>query len=116
MSEVTVKYEDGLLTDLADPVEAAAYLDAALEDGDQQVFLLALRDVAEVHGMARAASGAGLNRENMYRMLSTAGNPRFSSLNSLLHSFGLRLSVEAIQAELTADSVTALAENPASYT
>lgn len=35
MSKVTVKYEDGLKTDLADPFEAVAYLNAALEEGSQ---------------------------------------------------------------------------------
>lgn len=117
MSEMTVRYADGLLTDLADPAESAAYLDAALEDRDQQVFLLALRDVAEAHGMARTAREAGLNRENMYRMLSAVGNPRFSSLNDLLHTLGLRLSVEINQPESasTVDGVAVLAEKPASY-
>ena len=38
MSDAAVPYEIGLLEDLADPEEAAAYLNAALEDGDQEVF------------------------------------------------------------------------------
>jgi len=63
---------------LADPEEAAAYLNAALEDGDQQVFLLALRDVAEARGMSQVAREARLNREIMYRMLSPTGNPQKS--------------------------------------
>ena len=53
MGEVTIRYEEGLLADLADPVEAAAYLNAAIEDGDQQVFLLALRDVTEAHKISQ---------------------------------------------------------------
>ena len=51
MSEAAVDYRIGLLEDLANPEEAAAYLNAALEDGDQEVFLLALRDVTEARGM-----------------------------------------------------------------
>lgn len=35
-----MKYEDGLKETLADPGEAAAYLNAALEDGSQEVFLM----------------------------------------------------------------------------
>jgi len=34
-----------------------------------------------------------LNRENLYRMLSKSGNPSLSSLDSVLHSLGLRLAV-----------------------
>ena len=94
MSEATVRYEEGLKVDLTDPEEAAAYLNAALEDGDQEVFLLALRDVTEARGMAQTAREAGLNRESLYRMLSPAGNPQLSSLNALLHGVGLRLGVE----------------------
>jgi probable addiction module antidote protein len=94
MSALTKSYRDTLLESLQDPAEAAAYLDAALEDEDIQVFLLALRDVAEARGMSRVAAEADLNRESLYRMLSEEGNPRLSSLEALLHTFGLRLAVE----------------------
>lgn len=112
MSEVTVKYEDGLLADLIDPAEAAAYLDAAIEDGDQQTFLLALRDVTEAHRISQVARDTGLNRENLYRLLSATGNPQLSSLISLLRSLGLRLSVEVDQARAARPS---LAETPVTY-
>lgn len=46
----TKKYKEHLLKSLQDPKEAAAYLDACLEDGDLHVFLLALKDVAEARG------------------------------------------------------------------
>ncbi|MCB0079507.1 MAG: putative addiction module antidote protein [Caldilineaceae bacterium] len=94
MIPLTVKYEDGLKAALADPAEAAAYLNAALEENDQEIFLLALRDIAESRGLSQVAQDAALNRENLYRMLSSTGNPQLSSLNSLLHSIGLRLAVE----------------------
>ena len=94
MSTNTTRYVDGLRQALLDPAEAAAYLDAALAEGDMDVFLLALRDVAEARGMAQAARTAKLNRENLYRMLAANGNPQLSSLNALLHSLGLRLAVE----------------------
>lgn len=94
MTPVTVRYVDGLRERLKDPARAAAYLDAALEEGDQEVFLLALRDVAEARGLSVVAQEAQLNRENLYRMLSREGNPQLSSLNALLKSMGLRLAVE----------------------
>ena len=43
MSTSTARYEDGLRQALLDPAEAAAYLDAALVEGDMDGFLLALR-------------------------------------------------------------------------
>ena len=87
------RYEDGLHQALLEPAEAAAYLDAALADGDTAAFLLALRDVAEARGMTPVARAAQLNRENLYRMLASNGNPQLSSLSALLNSLGLRLSV-----------------------
>ena len=87
-------YDIGLHEDLRDPVEAAEYLNAALEDGAQDVFLMALRDVAKAHGLTRLARETALNRENMYRILSEEGNPQLSSLKALLDSLELKLSIE----------------------
>lgn len=94
MKKVTEKYENNLKEDLLDPVEAAEYLNAALEDGSHEVFLMALKDVANAKGLSEIARETKLNRENLYRILSTQGNPKLKSLNSVLHSVGLRLSVE----------------------
>lgn len=94
MTKPSVNDEAGLHEDLQDSVEASAYLNAALQDGHQDVFLMALRDVANAHGLARLASESALNRENIYRILSKKGNPRLSSLRGLLDALGLKLSVE----------------------
>jgi probable addiction module antidote protein len=94
MKKITEKYENNLKKDLLDPIEAAEYLNAALEDGSQEVFLMALKDIANAKGISEIARETKLNRENLYRILSTQGNPKLKSLNSVLHSVGLRLSVE----------------------
>lgn len=96
MNKLTARYEDGLKAALLDPEEAAAYLNAALEEDDPEVFLLALRHVAEARGFTQLAQDTALNRENLYRMLSPTGNPKLTSLNAVLHSLGLRLAVEAV--------------------
>jgi probable addiction module antidote protein len=93
MKQVAERYENGLLEDLSDPEEAAAYLNAALEDGSPEVFIMALKDVASMKGISKVARQAGLNRENLYRMLSPKGNPNLKSLNSVLRSVGLKLAV-----------------------
>ncbi len=86
-------YSD-LMESLKDPLEAAEYLNAALEDGEPEVFLLALRDVVDSHGgMSKLAASTSLNRENLYRMLSCKGNPEFFSLSSVLSAVGFRLAV-----------------------
>ena len=87
-------YHPELIKALRDPREAVEYLNSALEDGDPEGFLLALRNVAEAQGgVAQLAEAAKLNRESLYRMLSDRGNPEFRSLDALLHALGFRLAI-----------------------
>jgi len=87
-------YKEHLLKQLQDPEEAAAYLNAALQEKDFHVFLLALRDIAEAKGgMMRLAKHTDLNRENLYRTLSQRGNPRFANLRAVLGACGLELTI-----------------------
>ncbi len=88
-------YQDRLLEDLQDANGAAAYLEAAIEDGDPATFLLALRQVAKAHGMTAVARNAKLGRESLYKTLSESGNPELQTVNKLLHAMALRLSVQA---------------------
>lgn len=92
----TRNYQDDLLEALKDSQEAAEYLNAALEDGDHEVFLTALRNVAQarVGGMAKLADATGLNRESLYKMLSDQGNPELNSIALVLHALGLKISVD----------------------
>lgn len=77
------------------PKEAIDYLNAALEDNDPKVFLIALRDVAEAYGgVGAVAKKARLNRVSLYRMLSENGNPEISSIDRLLKTLGLQLAVK----------------------
>jgi probable addiction module antidote protein len=79
---------------LSDAEFAAGYLRAALEDGEPSVLLVALRRVAEARGgMTKLARQTGLTREALYRTLSRDGNPRLSSLQSILAASGLQLTI-----------------------
>ena len=81
--------------DVADYLEHAedvvAYLDAALEDGDPQLVVAALGDIARSRGMTRVAADAGLGRESLYKALSNEGNPRFATVLRVLAATGIRL-------------------------
>jgi probable addiction module antidote protein len=96
MPKRTQKYEDSLREALQDPEEAAAYLNAHLdnngEDADD-LFLLALRDVVKAHGFSSVAENANLGRESLYKALSETGNPRLSTLSALLDVMGLKFLV-----------------------
>jgi probable addiction module antidote protein len=87
-------YKEHLLKRLRDPKEAAAYLNAALEDEDSRVFLVALKDIAEAHGgLSKVAQEADLNRESLYKTLSPKGNPRLQSLIAILQACHLDISI-----------------------
>ncbi|MDP1834896.1 MAG: putative addiction module antidote protein [Chlamydiales bacterium] len=88
-------YKEHLHEQLQEPDAAAAYLNAALEDEDLHVFLLALRDITEAQGgMSHLAKETDLNRESLYKTLSMRGNPRLSSLRSVLGACGLAISIQ----------------------
>ena len=98
MAAPSLPYEDWLVESLKDPKEAAAYLEAAIEDGDQAVLMLALRQVAQARGgVAAIARKAKLTREATYRMLSKTGNPELRSLTAVLAATGLRLAVKPME-------------------
>ena len=85
-----VSAKDYLLSRLQDPATAAAYLNAAVSDDDPGAFLQALRNVTEARGgVARIADLTGLNRQQLYRTLSSAGNPELRSLTWILEATGL---------------------------
>lgn len=100
------KYRDYLIETLQDPEEATAYLQVALEeyqaDHDTAALLIALRSVAEAQGgLSELARRTRLNRQNLYRTLSSNGNPKLNTLGTILNGLGYRLSVEPLEGEMT---------------
>jgi probable addiction module antidote protein len=71
----------------------AEYLTAALENPDPEAFLIAVRDVARVRGIAKVAADAGLGRESLYKALKPGARPRFDTVRRLLEALGVRLDV-----------------------
>lgn len=72
-----------------------AYLNSALEDYDVGAFLLALREIVVANGgISTLSKKTELNRENLYRMLSTGGNPTLESLMLIFRTLGFKLEVK----------------------
>ena len=97
MSRKAADFDETLFKLLQDPEEAAAFLNEHLEyrgkDRDS-LFLKALRKVAMAQGMNRISARTKLTRRSLEKALSTNGNPRFSTLSSLLEALGLHVSIE----------------------
>lgn len=88
-------YRDDLLRALTDPEEAREYLNAALEDENPEVFLLALRDVVDANStMSELARATNRNRESLDKTLSEKGNPQLNSIRTILSNLGFKLAVE----------------------
>lgn len=71
--------------------DMAAYLEAALEQGDPALVSAALGDIARAKGMAQIARETGLGRESLYKALSADGNPEFATVLKIVRALGLRL-------------------------
>lgn len=91
-------FKDTILEDLTDPQYAQTYLSVALEeyekDKDVSSFLTALRDVTEaMGGITKLAEKTHLNRQSLYKSLSSKGDPRLNTVEAVLHGLGYRLCV-----------------------
>lgn len=75
--------------------DMAAYLEAALEEGDASLVAAALGDIARAKGMTQIASDTGLGRESLYKALSPEGNPEFATILKVVRSLGLSLHAKA---------------------
>lgn len=72
----------------------AAYIEEAFAEGDQKMIQKALGNVARARGISGLAKETGLSRETIYKALSEDGDPRFSTLMSLMKAMGLKLVAE----------------------
>ena len=74
----------------------AEYLNAALEDKNPDVFLIAVGDVAKARGMAQLAKDTGLGRESLYKALAPGAKPRYDTVLKLVRALGVELHATAV--------------------
>jgi probable addiction module antidote protein len=77
----------------------AAYLEAALEEGDPALVAAALGDIAKAKGMSQIARDAGLGRESLYKALSPSGNPELATIMKVVSALGLQLHASPASAK-----------------
>ena len=91
MTKNTTPYQDIIDAELLNKEFRAEYLTALMEQDDPKALLVGLGNIAKATGMTEVSKSTGLNRENLYKMLSAEGNPEFLSLFSVLDALGLKL-------------------------
>lgn len=105
MPKKTQSYDAWQMNRLSRPDAASSFLNAARADS-LEMFLLALRKVAQAHQMARVAKEANVQRETLYRALSGEGNPTIGTLSSVLDVLGLDFIVSPKKKSPTSDPNT----------
>ncbi|HMN44112.1 MAG TPA: putative addiction module antidote protein [Povalibacter sp.] len=86
--------------DVADYLDSdedmAAYLDACIEEADDDAAYIAaaLRDIARARGMAQLARDTGISREGLYKALSAEGNPSLATVLKVVKALGLKLATK----------------------
>ena len=90
MDNISRPYQDELLKALTDPVEAAAYLNAALDEGSSELFILALQNVAKAQTMQKNMEESLQNEENAIQTSFDSGRLEFANI---FETLGLRFAV-----------------------
>ena len=76
----------------------AELISEALETGNAKFIAHAIGTVARARGMTQLSKDSGVTRESLYRALSSEGDPRLSTLTSVLSALGIGLKAEIIPA------------------
>lgn len=86
----TTKFDPAEHIDDADT--QAELISEAFATGDAKVIAHAIGTVARARGMTDLSRESGVTRESLYRALSENGDPRLSTLTSVLGAMNITLS------------------------
>jgi probable addiction module antidote protein len=77
--------------------ELVAYLNACMDEaGDDAAYVAAaLGDAARARGMTQLARDTEISREELYKALSSDGNPGLATVLKVMRALGLKLTVKA---------------------
>jgi probable addiction module antidote protein len=84
--------------DMADHIktkdDVIGYLEAALEEKDNELLFAVIGDIARSEGMTQLARELNLSRESLYRSFSKTGNPSFATVVKLLDLLGYSIEIK----------------------
>lgn len=88
--------------DIADYLDSdemiVEYLNAALEDGDENAIIVAIGNIAKAIGMTKIAERTGLSRPSLYKALSEGSKPQFSTILKVLRAIGGNIQINSFSA------------------
>jgi probable addiction module antidote protein len=99
MDEEKVSFSEWSLADQIETSEGVvgtleAVIELAIQENDPEYLLKDIGDAARSKGMAQIARELNLDRANLYKSFSPAGNPSFLTVMKVLDNLGFRLRVE----------------------
>jgi probable addiction module antidote protein len=80
---------------LSDGKNVCETLSVALENRNLDVFLSSLGELAKSYGMSNLARDTGLNRESLYKVFTSDGNPQFATILKVSYALGLQFSINS---------------------
>lgn len=86
--------------DIADYLDSnemiAEYLNAVLEEGNDDEIVTAIGHIAKAIGMTRIAEETGMSRPSLYKALSDGAKPQFSTIMKVLKAVGGQIRINPI--------------------
>jgi len=79
---------------LKSKADIAAYLDAALAEGDAALLAAVLGDIAKAHGILKLAEETGISRQGLYKALGPNGNASFDTMLKVTRALGYNVKFE----------------------
>ena len=76
---------------ITDPESQAYLLTDAFETGDPGYITHAIGIIARARGMSQVAEKAGISRSGLYKALGEGGDPRLTTLVSVMKALGVKL-------------------------
>ena len=76
--------------------DIAVYLEAALEEGDPELIIVAIKDIARCQKMKQIIEHNNKQNDNVYQALLTDSNLDLATILKALKMFGLRLQAIVI--------------------
>ena len=69
------------------------YLKAACEEGDTQLLITAIGNVAKAQGMTEISRKTNLSRQNRDKALSQNATPKFDTVKKVVKALGCKLAI-----------------------
>ena len=88
--------------DIADYLDSnemiAEYLNAVLEEGNDDEIVTAIGHIAKSIGMTKIAEKTGMSRPSLYKALSEGSKPQFTTIMKVLKAVGGQIHINPLTA------------------